>query len=355
MSSLLDSELPARRFLRRGAVTGLVDPSVGDPSLQGLQAEWPAEAPVPDWERYDMTPREPQLRRPLMLPIPQARPQRVRRVRIRFWLAIGFAAIAGVIVGWAVVFSVFRPPRREATKAIMVEIQDAEHVKARSTWWEASRLTAGIGFRSIVVLWGGYRLITRGSQCLVGLFARGSFAQKIFNNGSLMNLLALLGCAILPTAMSAFWTTPLPGGFCNPEHNILRFWPPRTRNDIKAILDGWIGLATIHLKFEGGFARVVKCKITIGRILMWLLGVGVWTTVEICYGPCHYFPLVWRLWFSVMGVSLASWFLGNAEALIVKEWEAVGSVHVELVAYLVAFYVVRWVNLQGYCAMPGCW
>ncbi|KZL84147.1 hypothetical protein CI238_02721 [Colletotrichum incanum] len=337
MSSLLDSQLPARRFLRRGAVTGLVDPSAGDSSLQGLQTEWPAEALVPNWERYEITLREPQPRRPLVMPIPRARAQRVRRVRIGLWLAISFAAIAEVVVVWAVVFNVFFFPRREATKAIMVETLDAGRVKARSPWWETACLLSGIVFRIIVVLWRGYHLITRGSQCLVDFLACRSFARKIFINEPLMNCITMLSCAILPTAMSAFWTTPLPGGFCNPEHNILRFWPPRTRNDIKAILNAWIGLATVRLKFEGAFVRVVKCKITIGRVLMWILGVGVWTTVEIYYAPCHYFPLVWRLWFSIMSVSFASWVLGNAEALIVKEWEAVESLHVELLAYLVTF------------------
>ncbi|GKT45267.1 uncharacterized protein ColSpa_05448 [Colletotrichum spaethianum] len=355
MALLLDSELPARRFLRRGAVTELVDPSAVDPNLQGLQAEWPAEAPVPDWKRYNMAPRQRQLGGPHILAIPQARAHRGGRVRIGVWLSVSLAAIAGVVIMWAVIFNIVWLPRREGTEAIMVEIRDAEHVKDRKSWWETSWLVAGIVFRGIVAMWGGYRLFTRGSQCLFNSLPRGSSAQKLFNNEFLKTFTFLLGYTILPTATSALWTIVVPGGFCYPEHNILRFWPPHTRNDIKAVLEGWIELATLHIKVEASFSRMVKCKNTIGQVLVWMLGVGVWTTVEILYGPCRYFPLVWKSWFSVLGISLASWFLGNAEALFVKELKAVGSVHVEFVAYLVIFYVARWVDLQGYCTRPSCW
>ncbi|KAK1981699.1 hypothetical protein LZ30DRAFT_74197 [Colletotrichum cereale] len=356
MPSPLDSEQPARRFLRRGAVTGLVDPSAGDPSLQGSQAESPAEAPVPDWERYDMAPRRRQAGRPAVpgLPvIPQAHAQRARRFRLGLWPFFGFATIAGVLFTWFTVSTVY-PPRREETEAIMAGTKDAENVKAGTPWWEISRLVAGIFFRSIATAWGGYRLINRGSRCLVDFLSRGSFARNIIDNEPLVICITLLGYAVLPTVTSVIWTTALPG-FCYAEHNVLRFWPPRKRNDIKAILDGWIGLATIHVKAEGSFARVIKCKITLGRVLVWMLGVGVWTTAEIYYGPCRYFSFVWRLWFSVMGISFGSWFLGNAEALIVKKREAVGLVHLEFVAYLIIFYVARWVDLQGYCTSPNCW
>ncbi|KAK2039601.1 hypothetical protein LZ31DRAFT_81400 [Colletotrichum somersetense] len=332
---------------------GPMDPSTGDPSLRGSQAELPPEAPAPDRERYDMAPRQPHAEVPADLAIPQARGQRDRRLRLGLWPSVGFAAMAGILVIWFIVFTNYSSCQ-EDTAAISIETNDAGYVKIGKTWWEIAWLVVSGVFKSIATAWGGYRLIIRGSRCLIDFLSRPSFARNMIENETMVSCIALLGCAILPTAMSAFRTTPLPA-FCYASHNILRFWPPRTRNDIKAILDGWIGLAANHVNCEGSVARMVNCKITLGRTLMWMLGVGFWTMAEIYLGPCRYFSLMWRFWFTIMNVSFVSWFLGSADALIVANLEAVGPVHLEMVGYLLTLYIVRLADLKGYCTSPNCW
>ncbi|KAK1621600.1 hypothetical protein BDP81DRAFT_443371 [Colletotrichum phormii] len=223
------------------------------------------------------------------------------------------------------------------------------------SWFKTATETAAIVIKTIIATLGGKYMITNGSQCLVDFFPAGSVPRSLLENNTLRQTLTLLSYFTLPTATSATVSSVVPGGFCDPKANIPRFWPPRTRDDIKAILDGWAGLAGLHLKTGGSMTQMSKWKWTFGRAFMWLLGIGTWTTVEIYFGPCWYYPLAWRFWFTIMSASLVSWVLGNAKRLLVREWASVGLVHLELMAYLAVFHLARQADLDGFCSKADCW
>lgn len=292
-------------------------------------------------------------------PRPRAYVRFRTRVCIAMWLSVALTVVAGVIIVWALAFNFFWPklPRlgRQADQHENDVSKATWSFRSWLLWMESAGEVIGIILRALLVVLGGKRLISKGLRCLINFFPKESFPQDIFNNERLMNFLVLICFAILPTAISATFTTIVAGGFCNPDFNVFRFWPPRTRDDIKSILEGWAGLAAVHLKTGASLSQIVKWNLTIGRWLMWTLGVGVWTTTEIYIGPCRYYPLVWRFWFSILGVSLVSWFLKHADALIVKNWKSTGKAHVELLVFLGTFYVVRWVDQDGYCTKPSCW
>ncbi|KAI3553311.1 hypothetical protein CABS03_12678 [Colletotrichum abscissum] len=231
----------------------------------------------------------------------------------------------------------------------------AQSSSSSESWFRGATETAAIIFKTIIVILGGKYIITNGSQCLVDFFPAESGPRSLLENGTLRQTLTLMSYFILPTATSATVSSVVPNGFCNPKANILRWWPPRTRGDIRAILEGWSGLAGLHLKTGGSMTQMSKWRWSFGRAFMWLLGVGTWTTVEIYFGPCQYYLLAWRFWFSIVSVSLVSWFLGNAEKLIVTKWSSVGLLHVELAVYLAVFHLIRHADLDGFCSKADCW
>ncbi|KAK1447252.1 hypothetical protein CMEL01_09091 [Colletotrichum melonis] len=142
------------------------------------------------------------------------------------------------------------------------------------SWPKGATETAAIIIKTIMAILGGKYIIINGSQCLVNFLPVESAPRLLLENGTLRQTLTLMSYFILPTATSATISSVVPNGFCNPKANVLRFWPPRTRDDIRAILDGWSGLAGLHLKTGGSMTRMSKWKWTFGRAFVWLLGVG---------------------------------------------------------------------------------
>ncbi|OHE92606.1 hypothetical protein CORC01_12117 [Colletotrichum orchidophilum] len=372
MPSLSDSELSARRtevghrrrprhFLRRGAVTELTDPSTGNPILQGIRDDRPMAASLQGWEHYNIAAR-PERDRDHDRPAPEQH-VRLNEMSTVVFLLLFSLTVAGLVIAklaadaflakvhWRLPF----PSLGSILVGAVPKASEAPSPSSSPPWFKSVAEVGGIMFKGIVTVFGGNYMINNGTRCLIDFLPAGYMPRSLLNNGTITQVLTLIGFAILPTATSATFSVVAPGSFCDPKTNIFRFWPPRTRDDIKAMLDGWVGLAGLHFKMGGSMTQMAKWTWTFGRASMWLVGIGLWTTVEIYFGPCRYYPLVWRFWFSVMSVSLVSWFLGNADKLIVTKCKSIGLVHLELVAYLAACYVVRWAELDGFCSKADCW
>ncbi|KAL0930397.1 uncharacterized protein CTRU02_214472 [Colletotrichum truncatum] len=203
--------------------------------------------------------------------------------------------------------------------------------------------------------WGAYSIIAKGLRCLVESMIQKSSPRRIADIEVIIDTLALIGFAVFPTAMAAAVPAIVPEGSCNPQFNVHRFLPLRTRDDIKGILESWVGLLMVHGRTGMSLQQFGKWRLTLARVAVWSVSLVGWVTVEVYMGPCWYLPRVWKFWFSIICISLMSWFLGNAESLIVTKWELLGKVHVQLALYLWVLYFVRWVNLDGYCVRPTCW
>ncbi|KAF6813055.1 hypothetical protein CPLU01_14748 [Colletotrichum plurivorum] len=214
---------------------------------------------------------------------------------------------------------------------------------------------ASVIFRAFMSTFGGERLITHGTRSLLALFPPDSLPRRVLNNEAITNRLAVAVFALFPTAVSAALACIAPEGYCSPEHNVRRFLPARTRDDVKGALEAWFGLAQAHAKTGMSLWQMGRWQITVGRVLAWAFGIAVWVTVEILAGPCWCYPRAWRLWFSVLSVSLASWLVGNAEILVVGRWNLVGKVHAQLLLFLGALYYAGQVDVDGFCVKPNCW
>ncbi|KAK2748010.1 hypothetical protein CKAH01_18116 [Colletotrichum kahawae] len=203
--------------------------------------------------------------------------------------------------------------------------------------------------------WGGSHLVAQGLRSLIHLSPHDSFPRKIYNNVAITNRLALIGFAIYPTALSVGMATLVPHGYCEPEFNIHRFWPPHTRDDIKDILERWMSLAMLHGRIGLSVREMNRWRLTLGRGVVWGLGIAAWVTIEIYMGPCWYYPRVWKVWFPIICVSFAMWFVAHAQELIVRSWKSVGMAHLELLLFVGVVYIVRRVDVDGFCVQPTCW
>lgn len=331
-----------------------------DPELRGTRNDRPER----DQEHDGMAARlNPDHRDHEHIPMAPEQHMQPDRMSTPVYLVLFSLAVIGLVMA-KVAMDAFLPPISlwipfPSLESILggggTEASVAQSSPSSESWFKGATETVAIIFKTIIATLGGKHMITNGSQCLVDFFPVGSVLRSVLENNTFRQTFMLLSYFILPTATSATVSSAVPGGFCDPKANILRFWPPRTRDDIRAILDGWSGLASLYLKTGDSMTQMSKWNWTFGRAFMWLLGVGTWTTVEIYFSPCWYYPLAWRFWFSILSVSLVSWFLGNAEKLIVTKWASMGLVHLELMAYLAVFHLVRHADLDGFCSKANCW
>ncbi|KAK2031384.1 NAD(P)-binding protein [Colletotrichum zoysiae] len=93
--------------------------------------------------------------------------------------------MAGILVIWFIAFTNYSSPREDTT-AILIETSDVEHVKIGKTWWEIAWLFVSGMLKSIATAWGGYRLIIRGSRCLIDFLSRSSFARNMVENETML-------------------------------------------------------------------------------------------------------------------------------------------------------------------------
>ncbi|KAF3803887.1 hypothetical protein GCG54_00008389 [Colletotrichum gloeosporioides] len=222
-------------------------------------------------------------------------------------------------------------------------------------WFSTLREVITIISRFCLSAWGGQRLVAEGLRSLVHLSPHDSFTRKIYTDEAVTKRLALIAFAIYPTALSVGMATISLSGYCDPQYNAHRFWPPHTRDDIKDILESWTGLAMIHVRTGLSLQQMNRWRLSLGRAVVWGLGIATWVTVEIYMGPCWYFSRIWKVWFSVICVSFATWFIAHAQELIVKSRKSVGTAHLELLMYIGVVYIVRWVDVDGLCVKPTCW
>lgn len=222
-------------------------------------------------------------------------------------------------------------------------------------WFSTSREVITFISRFCLSAWGGQHLVAEGLRSVVHLSPRDSLARKIHNDEAVTKWLALIAFAIYPTALSVGMATISPDGYCDPQYNIHRFWPPHTRDDIKDILESWTSLVVIHARMGMSLHQMNRWRLTVGRAVVWGLGIAAWVTVEIYMGPCWYFSRVWKVWFSVICASFATWFVAHAQELTVRSWRLVGTAHLKLLLYIGVVHIVRWVDVDGFCVKPTCW
>ncbi|TEA22098.1 hypothetical protein C8034_v006291 [Colletotrichum sidae] len=362
-------QLPnTRRFLRRGAVTGLVDPMAGHARLQGVPADWPPEPPHPP----PPPPPEPPLRASfpppaplqplrdhdppaqiLIVPRPPQQPRfRFVTARSALWLAVASTIL--VVASW-LIFNLWW-----SNVSFLWRRGTDPNSATSGSWREASASSGKVAtllVRSVLISYGGHRLLKRGLASMVDFFPPTSYPRAIRDNRAAVsfNLLAIVAVALYPTAVSLAFATTVPEGFCDAKNNVHRFIPPRTRDDIKSILDGWFAVFMAHFKTGTSLQQLHRWQLTVGRGLVWVLAVAAWSVVEIGMGPCWYYSRVWSFWYAVLSMCFASWFVGRAEQLIVAKRELLCVAHLELVMFLAVLYIVKWVKLEGFCEEPGCW
>lgn len=345
---------------RRGAVTGLVDPTPR-PQLQGTPSnnvdglnESERRRRRPRWRRRPRRARTPQ---PVEILVMPQRAQPIARYRTWANIALAVAVLTHIVAAVVIVVLLLRN-----WKSIAVDLPTNPAPSSLDEASEDTSFITGITVATTIMIrfallgYGGGHLLQLGLLSLGKLFNPSWYQWHIVENHPFPTYWLWLGYAALPFAVSALAPATIGNAICIEARNINNHIPVKTRDDIKAILEAWYASATVFFQFGTAFQQFNKWPLTFERFAIFSFFAGLAAVLELKIGLCRYNKLMWDIWFPILATCTGAWFTANAKGLIgIRRVENLNNDHVQLLLFLSVLYTVRWSPVDEYCTKSGCW